>query len=92
MNLQSISHISGYPATGTAVKNQLPDCLDMVIGSNKDQNLKLEKIYIELVIGRELNLDIYQKDEYQIQQTTEIQIPTTYLTSLALHQQIQNLI
>ena len=79
-------NISGYPATGTAAKNQLPDCLDMVIGSNKDQNLKLEKnIHIELVIGRELNLDIYQEDEYQIQQTTEIQIPTTYLTSLALH-------
>ena len=79
-------NISGYPSTGTAANNQLPDCLDMVIGSNKDQNLKLEKnVHIELVIGRELNLDIYQDDEYQIQQTTEIQIPTTYLTSLALH-------
>ena len=79
-------NISGYPVKGTGAKNLLPDCLDMVIGSNKDQNLNLEKnVHIELVIGRELNLDIYEEDQYQIEQTNEIQIPTTYLTSLALH-------
>ena len=79
-------NISGYPVKGTGAKNPLPDCLDMVIGSNKDQNLNLEKnVHIELVIGRELNLDIYEEDQYQIKQTNEIQMPTTYLTSLALH-------
>jgi len=79
-------NIGGYPVIGTAAKNLLPNCLDMVIGSNKDQNLNLEKnVHIELVIGRELNLDIYEEDQYQIDQTNEIQISTTYLTSLALH-------